>query len=82
MITPGSFDAVTAKDIVGDTRMRTIEAKARADAEAGTYDPPPTKKTGTYWSQVDSSMEVVLYAETYKKRLARLARMKAKGEMK
>jgi hypothetical protein len=39
-MTPQSFDIDTAKEIVGDTRMRVIEAKARQDADSGIMDKP------------------------------------------
>lgn len=72
---PKSFDLDTAKEIVGDERKRTIEAKARADADAGKYEPPP-ETTGSYWSQISGNMDWMVYTMTHGKRLERIERMK------
>lgn len=74
-MTPKSFDIDTAKHIVGDARMRVIEAKARADADAGTHD-APQRDAGAYWDRVRSDMEYVIYTTTHQKRLERVARIK------
>jgi hypothetical protein len=73
-MTPKSFDIATAKTLVGDSRMRTIESKARADADAGSHD-APAKAGGSYWDAVISEMEYVVYAEAHAKRLQRIQRM-------
>ncbi len=40
-MTPGSFDAETARAMVGDMRARTIEASAREHAEVADLENPP-----------------------------------------
>ena len=77
-MTPKSFDIDTAKEIVGDARMRTIEAKARQDADNGIMD-APTDVEGTYWDVVRSDMEYVVYITAHHKRLERIQRMKEKS---
>ena len=78
-MTPKSFDIDTAKEIVGDARMRVIEAKARQDADNGIMDAPPAKVDGTYWEGVDSYMEYVVYTTAHHKRLERIQRIKEKN---
>ena len=77
-MTPKSFDIDTCKEVVGDARMRTIEAKARQDADNGVIDAPKERK-GTYWDGVDSYMEYVVYVTAHHKRLERIQRMKEKN---
>ena len=74
-MTPQSFDIDTAKEIVGDTRMRVIEAKARQDADSGIMD-KPARAGGTYWDAVRSDMEYIVYTTAHHKRLERIQRMK------
>jgi hypothetical protein len=74
-MTPKSFDIETAKEIVGDERMRTIEAKARQDADNGVMD-KPARAEGTYWDGIRSDMEYIVYTTTHHKRMERVARMK------
>jgi hypothetical protein len=74
-MTPQSFDIDTAKEIVGDARMRTIEAKARQDADSGIMD-KPARAEGTYWDVIRSDMEYVVYTTAHHKRLERIQRMK------
>ena len=74
-MTPQSFDIDTAKEIGGDTRMRTIEAKARQDADSGIMD-KPARAEGTYWDAVRSDMEYIVYTTAHHKRLERIQRMK------
>ena len=69
-MTPGSFDPTTAREITGDELARSIEAKARHDADAGNFS-PPTVDGATYWDKAQSEMRVVIYREQYAKRLAR-----------
>ena len=69
-----SFDIDTAKEIVGDQRMRSIEAQARNDANAGKYEPPPCG-SGSYWSQVSSEMDYLVYINAHQKRVERMKRM-------
>jgi hypothetical protein len=76
-MTPQSFDIDTCKEVVGDARMRVIEAKARQDADNGVMDAPAIVK-GTYWDGVYSVMEAVVYITAREKRLARIQRMKEK----
>jgi hypothetical protein len=77
-MTPQSFDIDTCKEIVGDARMRVIEAKARQDADNGVMD-EPAQAEGSYWDVVRSDMEAVVYTTAYEKRLARIQRMKEKA---
>ena len=69
-MTPGSFDAVTAREIVGDSSARVIEEKARKDADTKSYDPPPAN-TKTYWDSVQAAVKKIVYDEQYDKRVAR-----------
>lgn len=74
-MTPRSFDIDTCKEIVGDARMRVIEAKARQDADNGVMD-EPAQAEGSYWDVVRSDMEAIVYTTAHEKRLARIQRMK------
>jgi hypothetical protein len=76
-MTPQSFDIDTCKEVVGDARMRIIEAKARQDADNGVMG-APAQAEGSYWDVVRSDMEAVVYTTAYEKRLARIQRMKEK----
>lgn len=69
-MTPLSFDPATARQITGDAQARTIEAKARADADAQSFDPPKIT-AATYWGQVQDQMAAVVYREQYTRRKAR-----------
>lgn len=71
---PGSFDFDTSREAIGDSRARTIEAKARADAETGTRMPPERGSAATYWGQVMQEFEAVVYSVTFERRTARIAR--------
>jgi hypothetical protein len=74
-----SYDIDTAKEIVGDARMRVIEAKARQDADNGVRDGMAHMETEvSYWDRVVQSMELVVYDATYRKRLERIQRIKEK----
>ena len=75
-MTPHSFDLATCKEFLGDTRVRAIEGKARADAEVGThaYAPPPKATDGKGMELVRDSMEAIVYLGAFKKRLDRIAR--------
>ena len=77
-MTPKSFDIDTAKEIVGDARMRVIEAKARQDADNGVMD-KPARAEGNYWDGVRSGMECVVYITAHHKRLERIQRIKEKN---
>lgn len=72
-MTPKSFDVATAKEWIGDDRMRTLEAKARSDAENGKegFDPPKFSNTGNYATQVSQSMDATVYFNAFQKRLER-----------
>ena len=74
-MTPNSFDIDTCKEVVGDARMRGIEAKARQDADNGIMD-KPARAEGTYWDVVRSDMEYIVYVTAHHKRLERQQRMK------
>jgi len=78
-MTPKSFDIATAKEYVGDARMRGIETKARADADRKEYAPPHGLKAvfGSYASEVAAQMDDTVYFNAYSKRLARVERMAA-----
>jgi hypothetical protein len=74
-----SYDIDTAKEIVGDARMRVIEAKARQDADNGVRDGMAhVEPEVSYWDRVVQSMELVVYDATYRKRLERIQRIKEK----
>jgi hypothetical protein len=73
-MTPQSFDIDTCKEVVGDERMRVIEAKARQDADNGVMD--KFQPAEGYWEKVKSIMEYVIYTTAHKKRMERVARMK------
>jgi hypothetical protein len=77
-MTPRSFDIDTCKEVVGDARMRVIEAKARQDADNGVMDAPAMPK-GTYWDGVYSYMEYVVYTTAHHKRLERIQRIKERA---
>ena len=77
-ITPKSFDIDTAKRMVGDARMRVLEAKAKQDADNGVID-APTVIEGTYIDRVYSQMDWVVYSTAHSKRLERIKRMKERG---
>jgi hypothetical protein len=79
-MTPKSFDIDTAKEIVGDAQMRTIEAKARQDADNGVMD-KPARAQGTYWDVVRSDMEYIVYITAHHKRMERSARIKEREKM-
>lgn len=78
-MTPKSFDVATAKDWVGDTRMRVIETKARADADKDRYEPP--NKLGatfsSYAAGVAAQMDDNVYFNAFKKRKERIQRLAA-----
>jgi hypothetical protein len=76
VVTPNSFDIDTCKEIIGDAKMRVIEAKARQDADNGVIDPPTTGSKESYWVDVKSIMEGVVYVTAHKKRVERIARIK------
>jgi hypothetical protein len=76
VVTPNSFDIDTCKEIIGDAKMRVIEGKARQDADNGVIDPPTTGSKESYWVDVKSIMEGVVYVTAHKKRLERVARIK------
>ena len=77
-MTPKSFDIDTCKEVIGDARMRVIEAKARHDADNQIIDVPPTPQ-GTYWEKVNSCMEFIVYIAALNKRLERVKRMKERA---
>ena len=74
-MSPGSFDAETAREIVGDSRARVIESEARADADAGVFKPlGQWSGAATYWAHVQAEMERVVYTAQHAKRLERIKR--------
>jgi hypothetical protein len=70
-MTPNSFDVSTSKEITGDARCRSIESKARLDADAGNYDPPKISNSSSYWAKAQEDFEVIVYFSQYQKRLDR-----------
>lgn len=78
-MTPKSFDIATAKEYVGDARMREIETKARTDADANAYAPPHGLRAvfASYASEVAGQMKDIVYLHAYKKRKDRIERMAA-----
>lgn len=73
-MTPRSFDYDTSREMVGHERALTIEDRARRDAEADNYAPPPGRPGGTYWDQAQSSFEWVTYNAVYFKRREKIER--------
>ena len=67
---PGGFDPITAREIIGDELARTIETKARQDADTENFDPPAIDGS-TYWGNVQKEMRVVIYREQYARRITR-----------
>jgi hypothetical protein len=78
-MTPKSFDIDTAKEMLGDSRMRTVEAKARADADNGISDSPKRVPGATYWDGIQNDMEYVVYVAAHHSRMQRLERLKEKA---
>lgn len=70
-----SFDLITCRDCVGDERSRTLESKARKDAERNVYEPPHKQLAETYWDAVRDSMELLVYRAAFQRRKERLERM-------
>ena len=62
--------------MVGDERARIIEAKARADADTGTY-APPEGDSKTYWGQAQDEFARRVYIDQHHKRTERIARKAA-----
>lgn len=77
---PGSFDIDTAKELVGDERMRPIEAKARTDADAGRFD-PPASIAKTYWGGVQDETARRVYISAHHKRMERAQRMAERQQL-
>lgn len=73
---PGSFDIDTAKEVLGDSVVREIEAAARAAAERGEPLIPFELTGATYWDRVLSAMRHVVWAAAHDRRVARMARIK------
>lgn len=67
---PLSFDPKTAREMTGDEQSRAIEAKARADAEMRSWNPPKIDGA-TYADRLFSQMRQIVYREQYTRRLAR-----------
>jgi hypothetical protein len=71
---PLSFDPQTAREMTGDEAARVIEAKARSDADAGTFDPPK-------WVCLRSQMQIVVYTDQFYRRDNRNRRKSGKPEI-
>lgn len=78
-MTPQAFDLATCKAVIGDERLRIVEAKARADADTGVFAPPP-HSFQTYWGKAHEDMEDVVYGAAHKKRLERLERQSQRAQ--
>ena len=74
---PHSFDVTTAKEYVGDTRMRGIEGKARTDADHNEYAPPHGLEAvfGSYAAGGSAQMDDTVYFNAFSKRLTRNKRI-------
>lgn len=72
-MTPKSFDPATSREMVGDERVRTIEARARSDADADIFAPPKPQGT-TYWGQCQDEFAHRVYIAQHHKRVARIIR--------
>ena len=72
-MTPRSFDVQTCREMLADQVARTIEAKARHDADYGevAYSPPYADEPGTYWSVCQQVFAAIVYHEQFHKRLER-----------
>lgn len=66
-----SFDPETSREMVGDTRARTIEEKARKDADNGVWSPPEPSGFVTYWGQAQDAFATSVYTSQWNKRKAR-----------
>jgi hypothetical protein len=75
---PGSFDIDTAKQMIGDTLVRRIETDARYSAErnAAKQMVVQSYEGSTYQERLMLEMESVVWIAAYRKRLARIERMK------
>jgi hypothetical protein len=80
-MTPGGFDPVTCRELIGDQRARIVEASARAHADAAdienpgaSYRPPTALADSSYWTGVISEAERILYFSTFQRRLERMRR--------
>jgi hypothetical protein len=76
-MTPGSFDAETSREMVGDERARKLEEKARTDADDKRYDPPLGIVGSTYWSNCMTEFARVTYITQWRKRTERNQRKAA-----
>ena len=74
-MTPKSFDTETCSELVGDSRMRTLEAKGRILADSGEPFPTRAPASGSYWSQVQDEADYRVMLAAYGRRLERKARM-------
>ena len=72
---PFSFDPITAREIIGDPLSRQIETQARQDADNAVVRLPQLTGT-TYYDQVQSYMQAVIYQEQHSRRIARNERKK------
>lgn len=79
-MTPGSFDVETCREMIGHEPSKVIEAKARADAEKMTYDPPKLRAGHTFWGQCQDNFAFSLYYDAYTRRLEKKARIDADGD--
>ena len=74
-MTPKSFDDKTCAELAGDSRVRTLEARGRALAEAGSPRPERKPIAGSYWSQVQDEADYRVELHAYERRVARLQRL-------
>ena len=71
-MTPKSFDSETSREVVGDAKARSIEEKARKDADLGVdgYAPPNGVAT-SWWGDRQIEFERSIYLAQFKKRIER-----------
>ncbi len=84
-MTPGAFDAVTSRELVGDARARQIEAQAREHADTADLDDPgaaysaPRTASKTYWDEVRANADQATYYAAFQRRIERRKRKENQG---
>ena len=74
-MTPGSFDPDTCRELVGDARVRKLEAAGRAAADADGPAPERKPESGSYWGKVQDEAAYRIELAAYHKRMERRLRM-------
>lgn len=77
-MTPGSFDAKTASEMVSDTEARDLATIGRDAADAGAEKAPLAEypSVGGYWAETMWGFRQSIIDEAFERRKARLERMK------